>query len=431
CCFRILGALRFGGNQAVQAIFLKSSAVDFIGQVTSDFILPCFCTSDFLGNLLLQVGFRSSSAIDLIGNLLLQISLCGLSTFRFSSDFGVQGLFCGLGMGGFSFTFVIELTFRRLGAGLCCFDCCVQIVFSILCTVDFSSQVSCNVLNLFTVQVPFPDALAVVLHEFSQFPLIVVFVKSTAGNVPEAIGGGDSFRFRSKHQLALIASCCRFTLAQLNGDGGTTLQQDVRCGNGSHALGVHVVLVPSHQNQNFTGGDVLAHDNAAGLLVIIRNLIIVHLRGEYTILNQDARASHSVKHGVREHGIHASTVRVHAHKPALGETDGPETGGRVSLNGSAMPDSFPVPTLFSLGLCHDDFVSVLDFRRREDALFDFAVGRVVVCQTQFHEDRLTTAVNVPFVDDEILSRRIRVVSFLSPHVSGAIVSAIFLSCTLE
>ena len=96
-----------------------------------------------------------------------------------------------------------------------------------------------------------------------------------------------------------------------------------------------------------------------------------------------------------------------------------------------MPDSFPVPTLFSLGLCHDDFVSVLDFRRREDALFDFAVGRVVVCQTQFHEDRLTTAVNVPFVDDEILSRRIRVVSFLSPHISRAIVSAIFLSCTLE
>ena len=187
----------------------------------------------------------------------------------------------------------------------------------------------------------------------------------------------------------------------------------------------------SDQNHDFAGGNVLAHDNAAGLLVIIRNLIIIHLRGECTILNQDARATHGVKHGIREHGIHASTVRVHAHKPALGEPDGPEIGGRVGLNGSAMPDSFPIPTLFSLGLCHDDFVSVLDFRRREDALFDFAVGRVVVCQTQLHEDRLTTAVNVPFVDDEILSRRIRVVSFLSPHVSGAIVRAVFLRSTLQ
>src|SRR5699024_4019735 len=168
---------------------------------------------------------------------------------------------------------------RRLGAGLFCLDCCVQLVFSILCTVDFSSQVSCNVLNLCTVQLPFPDALAVVLHEFSQFPLIVVFVKSTAGSVPDATGGGDSPRFRSKHQLALIASCCRFTLAQLNGAGGTTLQQDVRCGNGSHALGVHVVIGPSHQNQNFTGGDVSAPDNAAGLRGIIVTLVIQHLRG--------------------------------------------------------------------------------------------------------------------------------------------------------
>src|SRR5699024_11970182 len=107
----------------------------------------------------------------------------------------------------------------------------------------------------------FPDALPVVLHEFSQFPLIVVFVKSAAGNVPEAIGGGDSFCFRSKHQLALIASCCRFTLAQLDSESNAALTENLRSGSRGHALCVDVVLVTSDQNHDFAGGDVLAHDD--------------------------------------------------------------------------------------------------------------------------------------------------------------------------
>ena len=51
--FCILSALRLSGNQAVQAIFLQSSAVDFICQVAGDFIFTGLCACDFLSNLLL------------------------------------------------------------------------------------------------------------------------------------------------------------------------------------------------------------------------------------------------------------------------------------------------------------------------------------------------------------------------------------------
>ena len=137
--FCILSALRLSGNQAVQAIFLQSSAVDFIGQVTSDFILPRFRTGDFFGNLFLQVGFRSSSALGFSSDFGVQGFFCGLGAGGFSSDFGVQGFFSGLSAGGFSFNFRIELTFCGLRAGGLRLDSGIEVVFSVLCTVDFSS----------------------------------------------------------------------------------------------------------------------------------------------------------------------------------------------------------------------------------------------------------------------------------------------------
>ena len=273
--------------------------------------------------------------------------------------------------------------------------------------------------------------MTVVLHEFSQFPLIVVFVKSTAGNVPEAVSGGNSLSFGSKHQLTLVASCCRFTLTQLNGNRRTTLQQDVRCGNGSHALGIHVILMPSHQNQDLTGGDVLTHDNTATLFIIIRNLIIIHFARNGTVLNQNTGTAHGVLHGIFEHGVNARAIGIDPHKATTSETNGPQGCSRVRLDRRAVPDCLSVPAFLSLWLRNDNLVGVLHLGSREDALFDFAVGRVVVGQAQFHKDGLSTTVDVLFVDDVIFGAGISIVPFLSPHVSRTIVSAIFLSCPLQ